>query len=182
MKSLLAALVALAFGLHAAPTPAANPMDDPKKTLAAIEEAKSLAVVGRGQLLFVGPALATEQSPSGNVVVILESPTIPEMQPGTILILAKVGCDPARECLIARRVTEVDAKGQVQTDPYTFDELLISEVKARLLGSVSYAIDLESGSILDMQAGHAPERVTLSQAISRERAKMHHPVRAELPT
>jgi hypothetical protein len=55
-------------------------------------------------------------------------------------------------------------------------------VKASLLGSVSYAIDLDSGSIIDMQAGHKAERVTLAQAISQERAKTHHPVRAELPT
>jgi hypothetical protein len=182
MKLLFVALLALTFGLKPAFTPAANLMDNPRKLMAAIEEAKSLAVVGRGQLLFVGSALATEQSPSSDVVVILESPTVPDMQPGTILILAKIGCDPARECLIARRVTEVDAKGEVQTEPYTIDELLMTEVKARLLGSVSYAIELESGTILDMQAGHAPERVTLAQAISRERAKMRHPVRAELPT
>ena len=182
MKPWLAALVALTVGLHASLTPAAIPMDNPKKILATIEEAKSLARVGRGQLLFVGPALATEQSPGSNMLVILESPNIPEMQPGTILILAKIGCDPAPECLIARRVTEVDAKGELQTDPYTIDELLITEVKASLLGSVSYAIDLDSGSIIDMQAGHKAERVTLAQAISQERAKTHHPVRAELPT
>ncbi len=182
MKTWPAPLIALAVGLQASVTFGAIPMDNPKRILATIEEAKSLAQVGRGQLLFVGTALATERSLSSNVVVILESTNISAMQPGTILMLAKVGCDPANECLIARRVTEVDAKGEVQTDPYTVDGLLITEVKARLLGSVSYAIDLESGNILDMQAGHDPERVTLAQAISRERAKTHYPMRTELPT
>jgi hypothetical protein len=181
MKLWLAAGVALTFGLHAFAASTVS-LDNPKKILAVIEEAKRLAQVGRGQLLFVGPVLTTEQSPSNNMLVILDPPNIPAMQPGTILILSKLGCDPVRECLIARRVTEVDAKGELQTDPYTIDELLMTEVKASVLGSVSYAIDLESGSILDMHAGHEPQRVTLSQAISRERAKTHPFARAELPT
>lgn len=182
MKPWLAPLTALTLGLQVSALSAAISIENPRKILTTIEEAKSLAQVGRGRLLFVGTALATEHSPSSNVVVILEFADVPNLQPGTILILAKVGCDPAGDCLIARRVTEVDAKGEVQTDPYTFEELLITQVKARLLGSVSYAIDLESGNILDMQAGHDPEQVTLAQAISRERAKTHHSLRAELPT
>jgi hypothetical protein len=139
--------------------------------LTAIEHAKALVAAGRGQLLLVGAALATEQAPSQNVVVILEYPVVRDMKPGMILILAKNGCEPLEGCLIARRVSEIDVKGEVQTDPYRTEQLLFAKTKATLLGVVSYAIDLDTDSIRDMRAGREQESLTLSRAIAEEQAQ-----------
>ncbi len=137
--------------------------------LAAIDDAKALVAAGRGQLLLVGGVLSTEQDPSENVLVVLEYPLMREMKPGMILILARNGCGPIESCLIARRVAEIDGRGELQTDPYTSEGLLFGETKATLLGIVSYAIDLETDSIRDMRGGSA-ESITLAQAIAQEEA------------
>jgi hypothetical protein len=173
MKHGLAALCALAMGLH---TSAARSDIRPElahKALASLETAKALVAVGRGQLLLVGATLATEQAPSENVVVILEYPIVRDMMPGMVLILAKNGCEPIESCLIARRVTEIGSNGDVQTDPYTSEGLLFTQTKATLLGVVSYAIDLETDSIRDLRANRAQESVTLAQALAEEEARSH---------
>ncbi|HEV7610631.1 MAG TPA: hypothetical protein VGO37_02010 [Steroidobacteraceae bacterium] len=172
MKQALAALGALVLGLHAAFMAHADIRPEQTHTaLAAIEDAKVLVAAGRGQLLLVGSALTTEQAPSENVVVILEYPSVRDMKPGMILILARNGCEPIESCLIARRVSEVGVGGEVQTDPYTTEGLLFGKTKATLLGVVSYAIDLETDRIRDMRAGRAQEPVTLSQALAQEVAR-----------
>jgi hypothetical protein len=173
MKQGLAALGALLVGVQVNSLARADLRPEQAHTaLAAIEDAKSLVAAGRGQLLLVGSVLATEQAPSENVVVILEHPIIRDMRPGMILILAKNGCEPTEACLIARRVSQVDVKGQVQTDPYTTEALLFGKTQATLLGIVSYAIDLETNSIRDMHAGRDQVSVTLPQAIAQEAAQM----------
>ncbi len=171
MKRGLAALGVFLVGIHMTFIAQAEIRPELAHTaLAAIEDAKALVAAGRGQLLLVGSALATDQAPSENVVVILEYPIVGDMRPGMILILARNGCEPIESCLIARRVSEIDVKGQVQTDPYTTEGLLFSKTKATLLGVVSYAIDLETDSIRDMRAGRAQQSVTLRQAIAQESA------------
>lgn len=172
MKQGLAALGALLVGIQLNSLARADLRPEQAHTaLAAIEDAKSLVAAGRGQLLLVGSALSTDQAPSENVVAILEHPILRDMRPGMILILAKNGCKPIEACLIARRVSEVDVKGQMQTDPYTTEGLLFGKTQATLLGIVSYAIDLETNSIRDMHAGRAQASVTLSQAIAQEAAQ-----------
>ena len=172
MKHGIAALCSLIVGMHA--TSFAQADVRPEKAhvaLAALEHAKALAAAGRGQLLLVGSTLATEQAPGQNVVVILEYPVVRDMKPGMILILAKNGCEPIEACLIARRVSEINANGEVQTDPYRTEELLFANTKATLLGIVSYAVDLDTDSIRDMRAGRAQESLTLSRAIAQEQAQ-----------
>jgi hypothetical protein len=141
--------------------------------LAAIEDAKALARAGRGRLLMVGSALSTDRAPSENVVVILEDAMPKDVKPGMILILAKVGCEPVESCLIARRVTEIDIHGEVRTDAYRREELEFANGKAALLGSVTYAIDLETQSIRDMRAGRAEQSITLTRAIAEEAERIH---------
>jgi hypothetical protein len=170
MKLSVAALCALG-GIQTACIAQAEILPERTHTaLAAIDDAKALVAAGRGQLLLVGSALSTEQAPSENVLVVLEYPLIRDMKPGMILILARKGCEPIEACLIARRVAEVDGRGELQTDPYTSEGLLFGKTKATLLGIVSYAIDLETDSIRDMRAGGA-EAITLAQAIAQEEAQ-----------
>jgi hypothetical protein len=171
MKHGLAALCALAMGLHTLTARAEIRPEFAHRALASLETAKVLVAVGRGQLLLVGATLATEQAPSENVVVILEYPIVRDMTAGMVLILAKNGCEPIESCLIARRVTEIGSNGEVQTDPYTSDALLFTKTKATLLGVVSYAIDLESDSIRDLRANRAHESVTLAQALAEEETR-----------
>jgi hypothetical protein len=171
MKLGLAALCALVMGFHALIAQADIRPERAHTALAALEDAKALVAAGRGQLLLVGSTLATDQTPSENVVVILEYPIIRYMKPGTILILAKDGCEPIDSCLIARRVTEIDKKGEVQTDPYTSEGLLFGKTKATLLGVVSYAIDMETESIRDLRADRTQDSVTLAQAIAQQEAQ-----------
>ena len=171
MKLRVAALCALA-GIQTVCMARAQIRPEQAHTaLAAIDDAKTLVATGRGQLLLVGSTLSTEQEPSENVLVVLEYPLIRDMKPGMILILARSGCEPVESCLIARRVAEVDGRGELQTDPYTSGELLFGKTQATLLGIVSYAIDLETDSIRDMRAGGS-ERITLAQAIAREASRM----------
>jgi hypothetical protein len=172
MKHGLAALCGLVIGIHS--TFIAQAEVRPERAhvaLAALEHAKALAAAGRGQLLLVGSTLSTEQVPGQNVVVILEYPIVRDMKPGMVLILAKIGCEPIEACLIARRVSEINVNGEVQTDPYRTEELLFANTKATLLGIVSYAVDLDTDSIRDMRAGRAQESLTLSRAIAQEQAQ-----------
>jgi hypothetical protein len=171
MKLALAALCGLVVGLHTSTALADVRPEQAHTALAAIEHAKALVAAGRGQLLLVGSTLSTDRAPSQNVVVVLEYPIVRSMKPGMILMLAKNGCEPLEACLIARRVSEVDGKGEVQTDPYTSEELLFAQTKATLLGIVSYAIDLDTDSIRDMRAGREQESLTLSRAIAEEQAQ-----------
>lgn len=173
MEQGLAALSALLIGIHAALMAQADIRPEQTRiALAALEDAKALVAAGRGQLLLVGSALTTDRARSENVVVILEYPVVREMKPGMILILARTGCEPMESCLIARRVSGVGVRGDVQTDPYTTEGLIFGKTKANLLGVVSYAIDLETDSIRDMRAGRAQESVTLSQALAQEAAQI----------
>jgi hypothetical protein len=172
MRKSSAALCALIAALLASSgAPARIAPAHTQTALAAIENARKLAALGRGGLLLVGDALSTEQAPSENVIVVLESPVIKDMRPDTVLMVARIDCEPVESCLLARRVSTIDADGAVQTDPYTITGLLFAEVKVTLLGSVAYAIDLDTGTIRDMRAGHHQEPVTLSQAIMREQAR-----------
>ena len=171
MKHGWAALCALAMGLHTLAARAEIRPELAHRALASLETAKALVAGGRGQLLMVGATLATDQAPSENVVVILEYPIVRDMTPGTVLILAKNGCEPIESCLIARRVTEIGSNGELQTDPYTSEGLLFSKTKATLLGVVSYAIDLETDRIRDLRANRAQESVTLAQALAEEEAR-----------
>lgn len=170
MKRALFAMCALTAMQMAGAARAEIRVEQTPMALAAIDDAKALVAAGRGQLLLVGAALSTEQSPSENILVVLEYPLIRDMKPGTILMLAKDGCEPLESCLIARRVAEIDVKGGIQTDPYTSEGLLFGMMKATLLGIVSYAIDMETDSIRDMRAG-AARSITLTQAIAEEEAQ-----------
>lgn len=168
MKQGLAALIASLVGFQALTAQGNVRPEQAHTALAALDDAKTLVAAGRGQLLLVGSTLSTEQAPSENVVVIVEYPTLRDMKPGMILILVKSGCEPIDSCLIARRVSEIGVSGEVQTDPYTTEELLFTKIKATLLGVVSYAIDMDTGFIRDMRAGRAQESITLARAIAQE--------------
>lgn len=145
---------------------------DPVGTaLQAIRDAKALAGAGRGGILLVGAVLATPPALHENAIAIVEYPALQELPPGSVLLLAKPGCEARADCLIARRLTEIDDAGQVRTDPYNADELLFGEVQANLVGSVSYTVDLDTGHIRDMRAGHGQELITLSEALARERER-----------
>lgn len=178
MKQSLTALFALSLGFQLTAQADIRP-ERAHTALAALQDAKALVAAGRGQLLLVGSALATDQTPGENVVVILEYPIIRDMRPGMILILVRNGCDPVDACLIVRRVAEIDFKGEVQTDPYTGEGLLFSKTKATLLGVVSYAIDMDTDSIRDMRADRAQDSVTLAQAIAQEQAQTRVDARAD---
>jgi hypothetical protein len=86
--------------------------------LAAIDSAKALAKAGRGTLLRVGSILSTDDNSPDDVIVVLDYPVLRDMKPGMVLILAKQGCEPIDDCLIARRVTQVTDKYGVETEPY----------------------------------------------------------------
>jgi hypothetical protein len=147
--------------------------------LAAIENAKALARAGRGSLLMVGSILSSDERSQDQVVVVLDYPLVRDMKPGMVLILAKVNCEPIDECLIARRVTRLDAKYGVETEPYGGAEgLLLAQINATLLGSVVYTVNLGTGAIHDLRpdAQHArAESVTISvdEATAREAARTH---------
>ena len=111
------------------------------------------------------------------VVAVLDYPLVRDMKPGMVLILAKVNCEPIDECLIARRVTRLDAKYGVETEPYGGAEgLLVTQINATLLGSVAYTVNLGTGAIRDMRADaqHGqgePATISLNEATAREYAR-----------
>jgi hypothetical protein len=143
----------LALGLWMSGTVgAAQSSRDVTTALAAVDSAKALAEAGRGTLLRVGSILSSDENSHEDVIVVLDYPVLREMKPGMVLILAKLGCEPIDDCLIARRVTQVTEKYGVETEPYGGAEgLLLTQIKATLLGSVAYAVDLNTGAIRDLR-------------------------------
>jgi hypothetical protein len=110
--------------------------------LTAIDEAKRIALSGRGSLLLAGSVLATAEAPAENVLTVIEYPDLAQLEPGQIMLFARQRCAPIEDCLLARRFTGRDAS----------EILLLGQVQATLLGVVDYAIDLETGRIRDMRA------------------------------
>jgi len=164
-----------AIGLAAASAGAQDDLSPSQvnRELATIEDAKTLAQAGRGELLLVGPILSTAEVPTGNVVTILEYPELSMMKAGSILILAKKNCEPIDRCLIARQVIGLDSSGHLQTQRYgTAEEFLLGTIQATLLGSVLYAVDLDTGWIRDMRPDRTVEEITLAQALAQEATRM----------
>jgi hypothetical protein len=65
----------------------------------------------------------------------------------------------------------MDAEHGLQTEPVNGAEgLLLTQVKATLLGSVAYTVDLGTGTIRDLHDAGAPQR-TLGEAIAEEQAR-----------
>ena len=150
--------------------------------LAAIDSAKALAKAGRGTLLRVGSILSTDDNSPDDVIVVLDYPVLRDMKPGMVLILAKQGCEPIDDCLIARRVTQVTDKYGVETEPYGGAEgLLLTQIKATLLGSVAYAVDLNTGAIRDLR-GDRNHPITVRDGVTREEARTHRAVSADAST
>ena len=156
MKSHMAAIFALGLWMSGTAGATQNGLDVPT-ALAAVDSAKALALAGRGTLLRVGSILSSDENSHDDVIVVLDYPVLREMKPGMVLILAKLGCEPIDDCLIARRVTQVTEEYGVETEPYGGAEgLLLTQIKATLLGSVAYAVDLNTGAIRDLRGdrGH----------------------------
>jgi hypothetical protein len=157
MKQWLAALCGLAAVTFSTAVVAGISADNLSTALAAIENAKALARTGRGSLLMVGSILSPDQRSQDQVVAVLDYPLVRDMKPGMVLILAKVNCEPIDECLIARRVTRLDAKYGVETEPYGGAEgLLLTQINATLLGSVTYTVNLGTGAIHDLRPETQP--------------------------
>jgi hypothetical protein len=177
MKQWLALLCALGTIAFSTVTRADAAADAVSTALAAIDNAKAVARAGRGTLLMVGSVLSSDDHPQDQVVVVLEYPVVHDMKAGMVLILAKINCEPIDGCLIARRVTRVDARYGVETEPYGGAEgLLLTPINATLLGSVAYAVDLGTGAIRDLrpdrvQGDSAPATISLSDALAREIAR-----------
>jgi hypothetical protein len=177
MKQWFGALCALGTMILSTAAQADAAPDSVSTALAAIENAKVVAKAGRGSLLMVGSILSADDHPQEQVVVVLDYPIVRDMKPGMVLILAKMNCEPIDDCLIARRVTSIDAKHGVETEPYGGAEgLLLTQIKATLLGSVAYAVDLGTGAIHDLHpevlpAHGAPATISVSDAAAREAAR-----------
>ncbi len=151
MKFSLATMLALALWTPVTADAAQSSLDV-ATALAAVESAKALAVAGRGTLLRVGSILSSDDHADQDEIVVLDYPILRDMKPGMVLILAKVDCEPIDDCLIARRVTQVTEKYGVETEPYGGAEgLLLTQIKATLLGSVAYAVDLHTGAVRDLR-------------------------------
>jgi hypothetical protein len=171
MKTALLALCALSLSLTTVGAFADAAPDSVTTALAAIDSAKAVAKAGRGTLIMLGSLLSGEEHADDKVVAVLDYPTLRDMKAGMVLILAKVGCEPIDDCLIARRVTDADAEHGVQTEPFDGAEgLLFTQVKATLLGSVAYTVDLGTGTIRDLHDARAPQR-SLGEVIAAEQAR-----------
>ena len=132
---------------------------------AALQGAKAVARAGRGQILAVG-ALMTEASEPSNSVVIVAQVDESDIEPGMILIMENLDC-ATDVCLIARRVTST--RDKIDTVPYpSIEGLLFTEVRATVLGAVTYTVDLESDTIRDLRPGHE-NVLSFDAAISQER-------------
>jgi hypothetical protein len=152
MKKWFAALYVLGTMTFSTAVDADTRPDSVSTALAAIENAKALARSGRGSLLMVGSILSSDDRPQDQIVAVLDYPIVRDMKPGMVLILAKVNCEPIDECLIARRVTRLDPKYGVETEPYDGAEgLLLTQINATLLGSVSFTVDLGTGAVHDLR-------------------------------
>ena len=179
MKHHLAAACALVLLMSAGAAAVQNDPDHVAIALAAVDSAKMLAKAGRGTLLRVGSILSSDDNAHEDVIVVLDYPVLRNMTPGMVLILAKQGCEPIDECLIARRVTQVTEKYGVETEPYGGAEgLLLTQIQATLLGSVAYAIDLDTGAIRDLRADH-DHPITVREAVTREEARTRRAVSAD---
>jgi hypothetical protein len=77
--------------------------------LTAIDEAKRIALEGRGSLLLAGDALATAEAPAEHVLTVIEYPDFAQLEPGQIMLFARQRCAPIEDCLLARRYTGRDA-------------------------------------------------------------------------
>lgn len=173
MKKSLFSLCALSLGLSTVGAFADSAPDSVTTALSAIDSAKAVANAGRGTLLMLGSLLSGDERPDAKVVAVLDYPTLRDMKTGMVLILAKVGCEPVDDCLIARRVTDMDPEHGLQTEPFGGAEgLLLTQVKATLLGSIAYTVDLGTGTIRDLHDARAPQR-TLGEAIAEEQARAH---------
>jgi hypothetical protein len=171
MNTPLRTLCALSLCLSTAGAFADTASDSVTTALSAIDSAKAVAKAGRGTLLMLGSLLSDDEHADDKVVAVLDYPTLRDMKSGMVLILARVGCEPIDECLIARRVTDTDAEHGLQTEPVNGAEgLLLTQVKATLLGSVAYTVDLGTGTIRDLHDADAPQR-TLGEAIAEEQAR-----------
>ena len=137
--------------------------------LAAIEAAKKIAEAGIGSLLMAGSVLSTDDEPISNALTILDYPTLEKMKPGSILLLAKNNCEPIENCFVARRVIGRDSSGSLRTERYgSAEPLLLDTIQATLLGSVVYAVDLQTGGIRDMRPNRTSEYLSVAQAIALE--------------
>jgi hypothetical protein len=175
IKRWLAPICALGFCAPLAQLHAQPSAEDVATSLAAIESAKAVAEAGRGSLLMVGSILSPDENSHDEMVVVLDYPVVGGITGGMILILAKLACQPIDQCLIARRVTEIDPQNGVQTEPYGAAEgLLLTKIKATLIGSVAYAVDLHTGAIRDMHVDRARDTLTQSEAVALEQARTHH--------
>ena len=171
MNTPLRTLCALSLCLSTVGAFADTAPDSVTTALSAIDSAKAVAKAGRGTLLMLGSLLSGDEHADDKVVAVLDYPTLRDMKSGMVLILARVDCEPIDECLIARRVTDMDAEHGLQTEPVNGAEgLLLTQVKATLLGSVAYTVDLGTGTIRDLHDAGAPLR-TLGEAIAAEQAR-----------
>jgi len=173
MNTPLRTLCALSLCLATVGAFADTAPDSVTTALSAIDSAKAVAKAGRGTLLMLGSLLSSDEHTDDKVVAVLDYPTLRDMRSGMVLILARVGCEPIDECLIARRVTDMNAEHGLQTEPVNGAEgLLFTQIKATLLGSVGYTVDLGTGTIRDLHDSHAPQR-TLGEAVAEEQARAH---------
>jgi hypothetical protein len=141
--------------------------------LAAIDEAKRIAQAGGGSVLLAGSVLSTDDVPRGNVVSIIAYPDdIAKVTTGMILLLAKEHCEPIDQCLVARRVTGRDSAGEIQTESYgSAEPLLLDRIRARLLGTVLFTVDLETGAIRDLRPDAGARVLSLGEAVARAAAR-----------
>ena len=114
MNTPLRTFCALSLCLSAAGTFADTAPDSVATALSAIDSAKAVAKAGRGTLLMLGSLLSGDEHADDKVVAVLDYPTLHDMKSGMVLILARVDCEPIDECLIARRVTDMDAEHGLQ--------------------------------------------------------------------
>jgi hypothetical protein len=171
MKHHLAAVCTLSLWMSATVGAVQADPEHVGTALAAIESAKAVAKAGRGTLLRVGSILSSDENSNDDDIVVLDDPMLRDIKAGMVLILAKQGCEPVDDCLIARRVTDVTEKYGVETEPYGgAEELLLTQIKATLLGSVAYAVDLNTGAIRELR-GERDQPITMREALTQEEAR-----------
>ncbi len=141
--------------------------------LAAIDEAKRIAQAGGDSVLLAGSVLSTDDVPRGNFVSIISYPDdVAKITAGMILLLAKEHCEPIDQCLVARRVTGRDSAGEIQTESYgSAEPLLLDRIRARLLGTVLFTVDLETGAIRDLRPDAGARVLSLGEAVARAAAR-----------
>jgi hypothetical protein len=146
--------------------------DDVRTALAGIDAAKKIAEAGRSSLLMAGSALSTNELASSMVLVVLDYPKLEEMKSGSILLLAKNNCEPIDNCLVARRLIGRDSSGNLETERYGFAQpILLATIQATLLGTVVYAVDLQTGDIHDMRPDRKSERLSVADAVAQEASR-----------